>query len=600
MICTKVEEVAKVFYNFNFKIFSLDTETSSSTNNSEDALRYDKLVLDVITLYDGTNKIYIQCNPATIEYIKTYFRAFVNNPKNCVICHNLIFDMKVLHKYNINLRDCEWFDTIVAYHLLDENDFSTGLKDLATKYLGITSVKYEDLKGKKDYTNNQFVEYAINDTVYTYDLAKIFAPRLVSEDLDKLFKEIEMPFLRALLEIELNGILIDEPKLVQISNKMIQDLQDLEVQIFEQLNIKYEVQVDLYGGMKIISNINLASSEDLANILFGTLKLECVEKSEKTGKPSVGKFTLENLKGNHEVVDLIIKHKVLSKLVSSFSYDALKDFIDSDGRIRSNYRDIGTVTGRLSCNNMNLQQLPKEKKGVGVNIRETFIAGPGYKFIAADYSGQELRILAEVTKDDKLIEAFKSGRDFHQETANQFSVSRTQAKAINFGIAYGKGAYGFSQDFNISEDEAQKILDNYFNTFPKVKQSIEETKKELDKCDYVTNIYGRKRRMSKVTMNDWTGHLRKDYRQAFNFKIQGTAADMIRIASIKCYNLSKDNPNWDLRLVATIHDEVAFIVKEEFSDVARDCIKKCFEEAVTFCVPIIADVKVGDNYSECK
>jgi DNA polymerase-1 len=595
-ICESIEELAPVFDRFNFKAFSLDTETSGA--KKEDALRYDKLKLDVITLYDGVNEVYIVCNACMIEYIRTYFKSFVNKSSNVIMCHNIVFDMKVLHKYNIDLRDCEWFDSQVAFHLLDENNFNTGLKDLAQTYLGVTVVKYDELISK-DLHNKQFIEYAINDAIYTYKLSLLFIPKLVEEGLQPLFRDIEMPFLRALLDIELNGILIDTQKLQQISTDIIQQLKDTEIQIYDLVDIKYALQYDLYGNNIITSDINLNSSDHLANILFNKLGLKSTEKTD-TGRLSVGKFTLENLKGKHPVIELLIKHKQLSKLLSSFSYEALKDFIDSDGCIRSNYRDIGTVTGRLSCNNMNLQQLPKEKKEVGVNIREVFIAGQGYKFISADYSGQELRILGEISQDEKLIEAFKSGRDFHQETANQFGVTRSKAKTINFGIAYGKGAFGFSKDFSISEEEAQEILNNYFSTFPKVKEAIEETNKELDKKDYVTNIFGRKRRMNKVTMNSWIGHLKKDYRQAFNFKIQGAAADMIRIASYKSYLLGKSNPQWDLKLVATIHDEVCFVCKEEYVELACKDINKCFEEAVNFSIKMISEVKYGNSYAEAK
>lgn len=592
-ICTTIPELSEAFSTFNFKLFALDTETN-------DSLRYDVLQMTVITLYDGVNGIYIECNPATIEYVKSYFKSFVNNPTNVVICHNIVFDMKVLHKYGINLRNCEWFDTLVAVHLIDENTNDKRLKILAQQYLNADVVLYEDLKGVKNSKNMQFVTYSINDAIYTYELCKLFAPQLQAQGLEQLFRTIEMPFQRPLLDIELNGMLIDIPRLESISKDLILQLNDIETQIYELLNIKYAVQFDLYNGMSLVSDVNLASTQDLAHILFDTLKLECTERSEKTGKPSVGKFTLEHLKGSHPVVDLLIKHKILSKLLSSFSYDAIHEYIDSDGRIRSNYRDTGTVTGRLSCNNMNLQQLPKDKKEVGVSIREVFIAGPGRKLITADYSGQELRILAEVSQDDSMISAFKEGRDFHQESADKFNVSRSQAKTINFGIAYGKGAFGFSKDFNITETEAQKILDDYFNAFPKIKLAIDSTKKELDKQDYVTNLFGRRRRMSKVTMDKWTGHLKKDYRQAFNFKIQGTAADMIRLASIKVYQLIQQNPIWGLQLEATIHDELVMSIKEEYVDIATPKIKECFESVVQYNIPMIADVKYADCYAKAK
>ena len=597
-LCKSVEELALAFSEFNFKVFSLDTETSGL--NSEDALRYDKLKLDVITLYDGKESIYIECNPGTIEYTKTYFKSFLNN-SNLVICHNIVFDMKVLHKYNISLRDCEWFDTIVAYHLIDENDYNIGLKDLSTKFLNVNLTKYEDIQGKKDSSNIQFVDYAINDAIYTYELAMLFKSKLIEEDLINLFRGIEMPFMRPLLDMEINGILINDKKLLKISEKLDTQRKDLEIEILNTIGIKYGFQYNLLNNKTdLVCDISLDSNEDLADILFNKLGLEVIDKSEKTGKPSVGKFTLENLKGKHPVIELLLKYKQIQKMLSSFSYNSIYKFIDSDNCIRSNYKDTGTVTGRLSCNNMNLQQLPKEKKDIGANIREVFISGPGRKLIAADYSGQELRVAAQISQDEGLISAFNSGRDFHTETSKKFNVSRAQAKIINFGILYGKGSFGFAKDFNTTEEEAQKIVDDYFNAFPKVKESIEITNKELDKQDYVTNMFGRRRRMPKISKNGWTGHLRKDYRQAYNFKIQGASADMIRIAAYKCYLLGVNNPEWDLKTLATIHDECLYSVKEEYVSIASECIKECFETALSFSIPIISEVKSGDNYAECK
>ncbi len=268
--------------------------------------------------------------------------------------------------------------------------------------------------------------------------------------------------------------------------------------------------------------------------------------------------------------------------------------------IADSFNDCGTKTGRLSCSKPNLQQLPKANKAFPVETRECFIAPPGKKLIASDYSGQELRVLAHLTQDKGLIEAFNSGRDFHQETANKFGVERTKAKAINFGIAYGKMAYGFAKDWNTTEEEAQVFVDTYFKTFPKVKEAIEETTKEVKKQGYVISMAGRRRRLQLVTDGDNKFYRKSSFREAFNFKIQGFSADMMRIASIRILNQCIKNKEWGMRIIALIHDECLVEVKEEYAEQAKEVINKAMIGAVNLCVPVLVDTHIGDNYAQIK
>jgi len=244
-----------------------------------------------------------------------------------------------------------------------------------------------------------------------------------------------------------------------------------------------------------------------------------------------------------------------------------------------------------------LQQLPKEKDYSPVAVRELFIVPNGYKMITSDYSGQELRVLAHVCNEPNMIKAFKEGKDFHQAIADQFGVSRTQAKAINFGIAYRKGAYGFSQDWNCSEEEAQKVLDKYFQEFPAIKRKMDLNDMFLKENGYVKTMAGRRRHFQKI---DDKYYKNGSYREAFNFLIQGFSADMIRAAMVNVYVRAKKYPEWDLKTIMTVHDESVWQVKEEYLEDAMKLINDTFEKAVKLKVPTPSDTNYGVNYNEAK
>jgi DNA polymerase-1 len=511
-----------------------------------------------------------------------------------IIAHNIPFDMKVLNKYGVSWYNAEWIDTMVMSHLLDENE-EHGLKYLANKYLGVEVKSFSEITTNTD--SDEFVTYAMNDAEWTWSLAQLFKPQLIEQGLLTLFRKIEMPFQRVLVDMELTGVLIDKEKVDDTTKKLQRNLIDLEIQMLDILGKHYEYQYDLFGNFVLKSDINLNSSAQLS-IILKDLGIEITEKTE-SGKDSMGKRTMQNLKGKHAFIDLLDKYKMYQKLLNAF-FEPLPSFIDPDGRVRSSFRDIGAKTGRLSCNNPNLQQLPKTKDDE-FSVRACFIASPGYKMITCDYSGQELRVLAQVTNDKGLIDAFNSGKDFHSETAAKFGVDRTKAKAINFGIAYGKSAVGFSKDWKCSEQEAQSYLDKYFEEFPGVRQGIDDTRLEVIKQGYVTSLAGRRRRF--IKMKDEQGnefYTRAMYRQAFNFKIQGFSADMIRIAGIKLLNLKYRNKEWGLRILATIHDEYLLEVKEEYTNIASLAIKQAMESTVRLKVPVVSEIGIGDSYATAK
>ena len=614
MICKNIIEVVEAFNTFNFKVFSLDVETN-------DTVRYDVLKLTVISLYDGKNSIYIDINPGTLEYVRTYFKAFVNNPSNLVICHNITFDMKVLHKYNISLEDCEYFDTLVAVHLIDENLVDKRLKTLAKTILGKEVIYYDDIKGDKDITNPKFIEYALNDTIFTYELAVIYKKLLFEQGMTKLFREIEMPFLKVLMHIEVNGILVDKEKIEETTKKLLQKKIDLECSMYDLLGIKYSLQTNLMTGDVVpISNINLNSNVDISHILFDTLELEIVETSKKTGKASTGKRTINTLKSKHEFVQLLDTYKLICKLLSSF-FEPLPEFIDSDGRVRPGYRDTGTVTGRLSSNNPNIQQLPKINKKFPVNTRECFIVPTGKKIITVDYSQQELRIAAELTKDKALIEVLENDGDLHLINANNVfnlgipkehlfksypgfeklkdekKADRDKGKIFSFGIMYGMGKHKLSKDFNVSLEEAEVMLENYFKGFPEMKETIDEVHKSAEEDLYVTTLYGRRRHFQR---NQWNKLDDKSLRQSFNFLIQSVGADLIRLSLIKVYDFAKKNPKYGILPIMTVHDELSVEVNEQYAAEVLGIIEQLMESCADFVVPLKAEGHLGNSYGEVK
>lgn len=577
------EEWEKVKIDFNWKCFSFDTETTSLDYYSQEMIG--------MSFCDGNITFYTPYK----DYILKDLKILIS--KDCsILAHNIVFDAKVLHKYNVSIFNSQWIDTMVMSHLLNENE-EHGLKYLANKYLGVDIKEWKDITKNTD--SEEYMEYALNDAEWTWLLAQEFKQKIIDEDLFMLFSKIEMPFLRCLFLMEITGIKVDKERIDITTKELKKVIIDLEIQMLDSLNEPYEYAYDLFGEFKIKSKLNFNSSIQLAKIIKERLGLDIEEKTE-SGKESVGKVTIKKLKEQHEFVKLLDKYKAAQKLLSAF-FEPMPDYIDEDGRIRPSFKDIGAKTGRLSCHSPNLQQLPKKNENFDeVDVRSCFVASEGYVMIAGDYSGQELRVLAQVTDDNGLIDAFNSGKDFHQETADKFGVSRTKAKAINFGVAYRKSAYGFAKDWGTTEEEAQEFLDKYFEQFPNVLRKMSDTDKFLNSNDYVKSLTGRRRRFEKVTKNNWTGHLRGSYRQAFNFLVQGFSADMMRIACVKVMNLGLRNKEWGLKMLMTVHDELVVEVKEEYKDIALVGIKEVMESAVKFKVPVIADVKYGKNYSECK
>lgn len=567
------------------RILSLDIETRGKT--------FLTTSITDISFYDGKRQVYIdleRVGPTSNNLLKEFFESLPKSTK--LLAWNIPFDFSHLKQKGINVNWFpNWVDPMVACHLLD-SDSKKSLKYQAESNLYVTSEEYDGSLKDKNY--DKWVEYCLNDSLWAYELwVNHYEPRLEPMGLDKLFYALEMPYQRVLVEMKTEGIMVNKEDLLKASQEVKEEIHRLNIELHDTVNEPYELQFDLHGESWVVSNLNLNSTQQLASIIENKLGLEIPFKTN-SGKPSTGKQTLNRLKGKHKFVDLLISFKELTKLSNSF-LETLPTFIDVDGRIRPTFLDVGTTTGRLSAFEPNLQQLPAE--GGRVSVRKFLVAPQGYSMIACDYSGQELRVLAHISDEESMIQAFKDGADFHQATADRFGVSRSEAKTINFGIAYGKSSFGFAQDFETSEEEAQRMLNNYFSNFPNIKKAIDITTEEVKRKGFVTNLVGRIR---KFRHNHNGYYPNKAFRQAFNFKIQGSSADMIRAASLKTYKLSKVNPEWDLKQVATVHDENIYIVKDSYKNIALEEIQKCFEEAANLKVPMLCDAKAGKSYAECK
>lgn len=610
-------------------IIAFDTETTS--------LRYSELSLTGFSICDGVRTCYVDYS--SDNGILLTLKDFFTTKCKSLIVHNASYDLKVLHKYNIPYEHIKIYCTMVAQHLLDESG-PKGLKDLAKTLLGKDIVKYEDVI-KFGTQSQQFYDYAMNDAEYTWELCMYQQPKLKAQNLVSVFREIEMPFQHCLVQMETAGISVDTELALSTSKKIEVESLDLCIKLHELLDHPYQMQANLLdGGLKLISSLNFNSSAQLAKILYQDLKLPVLASNE-SGGPSTGKEAFEKLKGKHPVVDALAKYKKNQKLLSAF-LEPLPTFVDPDGKVRASFNDCGTVTGRLSCSEPNLQQLSRVKCQCGseeidlatdtckscksqvVNLRKCFKASPGYKMISADYSAQEVRVAAQYAKDPTLIDALVKGKDVHLTVANQFynlglkeedlyenspsfntlkkkyKTERTAAKVITFGLLYGKGAYGLALDFGISEDEAQKLIDKYFAGMPHMKRAIDKAHESVTNNGYVVYLSGRRRRFQKTTNGDWTGYTKKDYRQSFNSMVQGFSADMVRMACVAIYNEAKAHPEWGLRLLATVHDEIIVEVRDQYAQHTANVIKSVMSNVVTFDMPITADVSIADNYGMCK
>ncbi len=602
------------FYNWVRGIKSnklaLDTETTD--------LSYCKLDLRGFSLCDGLRACYVNVwdNPEREEILTRFKKEISFQPAfQKLIFHGAPFDLKVLHKTGCERITPDIFCTMTAAHLINEN-MKKGLKYLAKRYLKVENTLTYEQAARYGFDSPQFIEYATNDAIWTWQLHEIFNRTLYQQKLNKLFYEIEMPFQFVLMDLAINGVLFDLEEINKLSARVSRDIYDMEFKLRDIVGIKYQTQSNLFTEDKeILSGVNMRSPQQLADIIQNRLGLTIDELTDG-GKPSVGKVTLLKLKGQHKFIDLLKQYKIATKLSQGF-LEPFADFVDIDGRVHAGFHNCVARTGRLSCSKPNLQQSPKEQAEYPVDFRGTIIAPEGKTLLVCDYAGQELRVLTQVSKDKNLINAFNKDKDIHLETTNKsfnldipdeqlytehpeyealkkkHKVVRDKTKnCVVFPIIYGTTAYGVSKSLGITEEVAQGYIDDFLNLYPSVREAIRRCGNFLKAYKYVYTLSGRRRRLYDLTP--------KAYRQAFNFLIQGYSADMTRCAATNVRNLGLSHPEWELKLVLIVHDELVLEIKDEYLEKAKPLVQKAMESAVKMCIPLIVEIGTGKRYSDAK
>ena len=575
------------------KLIAVDTETDSLDYMSANLVGISFALENGESAYLPLQLDYLDA-PKTLEKSTALaaIRSILENPDIHKIGQNIKFDESIFARHGIELRGVE-FDTMLLSYTLN----STGrhnMDDLAKRYLGHETIEFESIagKGKGQLTFNQIpleqaTEYAAEDADVTMKLQQVLWLKLQEEPtLVELYKTMELPLLHVLSRMERTGVLIDSDALFIQSNEIATRLTALEEQAYE-----------LAG-----QPFNLASTKQLQEILFDKLGLPVLQKTPK-GAPSTNEEVLEELAYSHELPKILVEHRGLSKLKSTYT-DKLPQMVNSQtGRVHTSYHQAVTATGRLSSSDPNLQNIPIRNEE-GRRIRQAFIAREGYSIVAADYSQIELRIMAHLSGDQGLINAFSQGKDIHRSTAAEiFGVSldevtseqRRNAKAINFGLIYGMSAFGLSRQLGISRPDAQKYMDLYFQRYPDVQQFMSDIREKAKAQGYVETLFGR--RLYLPDINSSNAMRRKGAeRVAINAPMQGTAADIIKRAMIKLDEVIRHDP--DIEMIMQVHDELVFEVRSEKVEFFREQIKQHMEAAAELVVPLIVEVGVGQNWDE--
>ena len=529
------------------------------------------------------------------QEILEIFRPFFENSSITKIGQNLKYDIKVLAKYNIQVLG-NLFDTMIAHYLLNP-DAKHNMDILSENYLHYSPISIETLIGKKgkgqlsmrQVPPQEQKEYAVEDTDVTLQLKNIFEQQLQKYNAEKLFSQIESPLVQVLADMELEGIRIDVPFLKSLSN-------DIEKDIFSLQQAVYEQAGEIF---------NLSSPKQLGDILFEKLKLISKPKKTKTGQYATSEEILSELAPKHKIVANVLEYRQLQKLQSTY-IDALpKEVNSTTGRVHTTYMQAVTATGRLSSNNPNLQNIPIRTER-GQQIRKAFVPrNEDYTLLSADYSQIELRVIAALSGEKNMIEAFLQNQDIHRSTAAKVfnvdiqSVTREQrshAKTVNFGIIYGVSAFGLSNQTELSRSESKELIDTYYQTYPQLKVFIDKQIHFARENGYVETILGRRRYLPDINSRNQVVRGAAE-RNAVNAPIQGSAADIIKIAMINIYNLLKNN-KLKTKMLLQVHDELIFDVPKNELDFVKPLIKKTMEAAYQFAVPLVVDLGVGKNWLE--
>jgi len=575
------------------KLFALDTETDNLDYMAANLVGISFALENGESAYLPLQLDYLGA-PKTLEKTTalTLLKPILENPTIQKVGQNFKYDLTIFARNGIDVQGVA-FDTMLESYVLN----STGrhnMDDLAKRYLGHQTITFEEIagKGKNQLTFNQIplekaAKYAAEDADVTMKLQQVLWEKLSKEPtLEKLFKEMELPLLGVLSRMERRGVLIDSDALFLQSNEITNRLSELEEQAY------------VLAGQPF----NLASTKQLQEILFDKLGLPVIQKTPK-GAPSTNEEVLEELAFSHELPKVLVEHRGLSKLKSTYT-DKLPQMVNPQtGRVHTSYHQAVTATGRLSSSDPNLQNIPIRNEE-GRRIRQAFIAREGFTVVAADYSQIELRIMAHLSQDQGLINAFTQGKDIHRSTAAEIfgvalgevtSEQRRNAKAINFGLIYGMSAFGLSRQLGIGRADAQSYMDLYFKRYPGVQTFMYDIREKAKAQGYVETLFGR--RLYLPDINSSNGMRRKAAeRVAINAPMQGTAADIIKRAMIQLDQKLQNDP--DIAMIMQVHDELVFEVRSEKVAFYSELIKTQMESAADLVVPLIVEVGQGTNWDE--
>jgi DNA polymerase-1 len=531
------------------------------------------------------------------KHILSLFKSVFSKTDITWIGQNLKYDFLVLKWYGVELMG-KTFDTMLAHYVI-EPEGRRSMDLLSGQFLGYEPVSIESLIGKKgknqgtmrDVALELITEYAAEDADITLQLKNCFAPLLNKKGVNKVFEEVENPLVRILVDMEYEGVKVDTTFLNEYSKVLEEDAKKAEESVFQQAGVRF----------------NLASPKQLGEVLFDVLKLDPKAKKTKTGQYATGEDVLSKMAAKHKIVDDILNFRELTKLKSTY-VDAIPELINPrTGRIHTSYAQAVAVTGRLSSTNPNLQNIPIRSER-GREIRKAFVPRePGRLLVSADYSQIELRIVAAISGDPNMCEAFKQGKDIHTATAAKvYGIAeadvtkemRYKAKSVNFGIIYGQGAFGLADNLGISRTEAKEIIDNYKKEFPNIQKYMDQQINNAKELGFVETLMGRKRWLRDINSSNFTVRGFAE-RNAINSPIQGSAADMIKLAMIRVHNEMKKK-HWESKMILQVHDELVFdVVEKELPDL-KHLILSCMTGAMILPngVPVEAEIGVGKNWLE--
>ena len=571
------------------EILSLDTETTNTDAMSAE-------LVGMSFSYEENRAFYVPVpkDREEAQKIVDKFKPVFENENSLKVGQNIKYDMIVLANYGVTIKG-KMFDTMIAHYVL-QPELHHGMDYLAEVYLKYETIKIEELIGAKgknqrnmrDLSPTNIYKYACEDADVTLKLKNILEKELETNGVKELFEEIEMPLVPVLAYIERNGVRIDTEALKETSKHFTIRMREIEEDIYK------------LAGMEF----NVSSPKQVGEILFDRLKIVEKAKKTKTGQYVTSEEVLESLKGKHQIVEKILDYRGLKKLLSTY-IDTLPELINpKTGRIHTSFNQTVTATGRLSSSNPNLQNIPVRNED-GKEIRKAFIPDDGCEFFSADYSQIELRIMAHLSEDENMIEAFREEQDIHAATAakiykiNIEDVSREQrskAKTANFGIIYGISVFGLAERLNVERKEAKELIEGYFENYPKVKSYMDESIRSARDKGYIETIFKRKRYLPDINSRNAVVRGYAE-RNAINAPIQGSAADIIKVAMVRIYKRFMDE-GIKSKMILQVHDELNFSVLREEKEKVQQIVISEMEAAYKMKVPLLADCGWGQNWLE--